>query len=302
MILDDILDGLDTGVMVVNKNLSLVYVNQWIKKRTEREEYSNLYELFPKELLSKRLNDAINTCLTHNLPSVITPILNKYPIPLVKLSDESKVKIIPYIKITPFYQEDESYCMLQISDVTSVMVREEFFSSKSKKLSKIALTDELTNIPNRRYFNKHLTELFEKSSDKISKITLLFIDVDFFKKYNDFYGHQKGDECLIKISGIISHTAKRANCKAFRYGGEEFCIIAHNLDDCNIENLTEAIIDNISKSNIKHDDSVYKKLTVSIGVSSYVSGSEQTQASLISKADSALYHSKDKGRNTFTIL
>lgn len=129
-------------------------------------------------------------------------------------------------------------------------------------------------------------------------LSLIIVDVDYFKNYNDIYGHLAGDSCLQKIAHTIRDSLRRAGNFVARYGGEEFTII---LPDTNAEGaylFAESLREKIENLNIEHKDSkVGKNVTVSLGVSTTVPKKDSTQDELISMADEALYKAKDGGRN-----
>jgi diguanylate cyclase (GGDEF)-like protein len=167
----------------------------------------------------------------------------------------------------------------------------------NKELEKLATYDQLTGLPNRRNFDDTLKRQFKLAKRNKSPLSLIICDIDFFKIYNDSYGHQQGDECLVSVAKIIGSIPARPTDRACRYGGEEFTII---LPDTNFqggllvaENLKHAIFD----ENLEHKGSTIAPcVTLSLGLATYT-GQFKTLEELIKAADDALYRAKDKGRN-----
>lgn len=161
-----------------------------------------------------------------------------------------------------------------------------------------SLTDSLTNIANRRAFDRRLA--YELSNDRTiqADLSVVLIDVDFFKQYNDTYGHASGDDALQKIAMMLSHTVPNSNNLIARYGGEEFVVILPNksVEEANTE--ANNIMNAIKLANIKHSQSsVSDRITISIGIATRTKGAITDTDTLMKKADIALYHSKAQGRN-----
>lgn len=128
------------------------------------------------------------------------------------------------------------------------------------------------------------------------------LDVDYFKKYNDNYGHQEGDKALQKVAAIIKECCRSTDFVA-RYGGEEFTIIMVQTDKCRAINVIERIQSKIYDLNIKHGYSeVSDRITISFGISTAHVGTKKDYNDYLKKADEALYISKERGRNTYTYM
>ncbi|MBI5057865.1 MAG: sensor domain-containing diguanylate cyclase [Nitrospirae bacterium] len=181
--------------------------------------------------------------------------------------------------------------LLAIEDITERKKAEE-------QLKLIAFMDGLTGVANRRHFDNTLDLEWRRAMRSAISLSLIIIDVDYFKNYNDVYGHLAGDACLQKIAHTIRDSLRRAGNFVARYGGEEFTII---LPDTNAEGaylFAESLREKIENLNFEHEDSkAGKNVTVSMGVSSIVPDKDRTQNELISLADKALYEAKQGGRN-----
>lgn len=171
----------------------------------------------------------------------------------------------------------------------------------SDERKKIAITDPLTNIYNRRHFDTIYDLFYSRALSEDKNISFFMLDIDNFKKYNDNYGHQKGDEVLKAVAGALKKQLHRADDYLFRLGGEEFSILLYDTPLNYLEVLSEKIHDAISLLGIEHQENeLYGKLTISIGVTTAHCSEEITKFNIYNSADKALYASKEKGRNRTT--
>jgi diguanylate cyclase (GGDEF)-like protein len=164
------------------------------------------------------------------------------------------------------------------------------------RLSAQATTDGLTGIPNRRAFDERLEHEWARASRHERSLALLVLDVDYFKQYNDHFGHLAGDECLKQIAQVLSRE-RRTSDLAARFGGEEFCILLPDTDLQGASRVAEAIRSSISELGVEHPKSQIGHLTVSIGVIAAVPASGHSPRDLLQSADEALYRAKAGGRN-----
>jgi diguanylate cyclase (GGDEF)-like protein len=165
-----------------------------------------------------------------------------------------------------------------------------------------ARTDGLTKLANRRWFDEELSRKWASAAREEHPISLLMIDVDHFKFFNDSYGHQAGDRALGEIAGIIKGAIGRPDDLAARYGGEEFALLLPNTDRRGAAQIAEAIREKARALRIGHARNEHQVVTVSIGVATALprSGSA-TPDLLIHHADAALYRAKDQGRDTVCV-
>jgi diguanylate cyclase (GGDEF)-like protein len=170
----------------------------------------------------------------------------------------------------------------------------------NKLLEKISTHDPLTNLYNRRYFDSYLEVEWKNIQLNKQTLSLLMVDIDFFKPYNDEYGHQAGDSALRQVSETLAHAATRGRDVVARYGGEEFAFILPNTDIRGATFIAMNICEMIQELRIPHIHSPHSSiLTVSVGVANvtYPDSEKLTQTDLISMADKALYEAKSQGRN-----
>jgi len=163
--------------------------------------------------------------------------------------------------------------------------------------------DALTGIYSRRFMEDNLRRIKKSHSRSGGILSVIMIDVDFFKKYNDTYGHAAGDMCLKAIAETISGSLSRPDDFTARYGGEEFIVVLSNTDEVGARFIAEKILENVQALNIPHAKSeVAERVTVSIGVTTGTVERAQYFEDYIKRADEALYISKQDGRNRITYL
>lgn len=164
-------------------------------------------------------------------------------------------------------------------------------------LTSMSYNDDLTGVANRRHFNERLNEEWSRAGRKHYDVSLILLDIDYFKLYNDTYGHQAGDECLKMVAHTLSGLVKRAGELLARYGGEEFAIIAPDSDQDSTLALSEKLRYAIESLDIAHKRSPYGKVTISLGFATLAANTGFTESDLIRLADEALYRAKGGGRN-----
>jgi diguanylate cyclase (GGDEF)-like protein len=161
-----------------------------------------------------------------------------------------------------------------------------------------ASLDALTKIPNRRSFNEHLAAQWKQMSQEKEPLSLVLCDIDFFKQFNDAYGHLAGDECLTRVAQTLHGLTSRPNDLAARYGGEEFAAILPHTNCLGALKVAERMQIAIAKLQIPHEQSaVSPYLTLSIGVACTVPQAGRSPTMLINESDQLLYIAKQQGRN-----
>ncbi len=168
-----------------------------------------------------------------------------------------------------------------------------------RELERLSREDPMTGLANRRFFNERMDDEWERAQRSGEPISLIFIDIDHFKAYNDCYGHLKGDDTLIAVAHTLQHILSRSTDVASRYGGEEFVVLLPNTPIAGARAVAERILAAVDALNIEHKKSKTEKfVTVSIGVSTYaITDEEITIAQLIHQADEAVYKAKTAGRH-----
>ncbi len=216
---------------------------------------------------------------------------------LVKFPDQ--IEVIARIRAhTRTYlaqqQRDEAYRALRDMQVE--------LEKKNAELQRLSSLDGLTGIGNRRRFDEYLEQEWLRSARDGNILSLILIDIDHFKAYNDNYGHQGGDECLRKVARTLDATLKRAGDVVARYGGEEFAVVLPDTDADGAALIAEKLRASVDALGLAHAHSkATDHVTISLGVAGIVPRDGGNPADLVKMADEALYEAKESGRNKFCI-
>lgn len=176
--------------------------------------------------------------------------------------------------------------------------RTEELNKVNEELQALANSDGLTKIGNRRRFEEFLTNEWHRASRSRTEISLILVDIDHFKQFNDTYGHLEGDRCLQKVAKSLADTIKRPTDFVARFGGEEFAIILGGTDSDGAMAIAGQVLENVQNLEIIHSSSeTTGRITISIGVATTFVRTEMSEADLIKAADTALYKAKENGRN-----
>ena len=173
--------------------------------------------------------------------------------------------------------------------------------NQMRTIERLSLTDQLTGIPNRRSFDSRLFVEWGRTVREDIPLSILMLDVDHFKNYNDTYGHNVGDQALCLVARVLVHSLKRVTDFAARWGGEEFVAVLPNTDSGGGLIVAEHIREAIEASELSLSDGRTAKLTISIGVNTYGPASSCSMDEFFSRADKALYKAKNSGRNRVCI-
>lgn len=167
----------------------------------------------------------------------------------------------------------------------------------NRELHHVSVTDSLTGIANRRLFDESLVREWRRCMRLQKPISIVMLDVDFFKKFNDKYGHQAGDECLKKVAKVIAAAVPRASDLAARYGGEEFVLILGETDEEGARWVANRIREQVASLKVANADSTHQFVTLSCGICTVLPSEDKSVEQLVKFADSALYLAKEQGRN-----
>jgi diguanylate cyclase (GGDEF)-like protein len=184
------------------------------------------------------------------------------------------------------------------ADITERKHAESVLQLANRELERLATEDGLTKLSNRRRFDAYLDLEWRRQMRVQGQIALILCDVDFFKNYNDYYGHQAGDDCLRSVADAIRKRVGRPGDLIARYGGEEFAIVMPETDIRGAFQVAENIRQELTKMNIPHANSAAAPyVTISCGIACMHPDATTDPKSLIEKADQGLYRAKQKGRN-----
>lgn len=169
-------------------------------------------------------------------------------------------------------------------------------------LEKMARQDSLTGLPNRRSFDEALLREWERARREKTAVAVLLLDIDFFKTYNDTYGHPAGDECLATVARSLAGTMRRSGDMVARYGGEEFVVILPNTDRSGAEDVARRLIAAVDGLFMAHAGSAISDyVTISVGVAIAVPEVNVSYKRIIDDADAALYEAKKSGRHQYSM-
>jgi diguanylate cyclase (GGDEF)-like protein len=197
---------------------------------------------------------------------------------------------------------EQSIAMMQAraenaSLVTRLSEVNQVLRESNVALADLSMTDELTGIANRRHFMEVLKRRLQESMDRDEAVALLSVDVDYFKAYNDRYGHPAGDVCLRRLAQAMRLVVRGEEDLAARIGGEEFTILLACSATEEATLIARRLIEAVANMNIKHEASAHQHVTVSIGVISAIASPSRDNDWFMERADLALYEAKSRGRN-----
>ncbi|CAN7171967.1 sensor domain-containing diguanylate cyclase [Pseudoduganella sp. LjRoot289] len=304
-LLESVLGAVHIGAIVLDGHGRIVLWNRWM------EQYSGLpsaevlcrdfYALFP-EMRSQRIGMAIQQALVSNFPSLLSQTLNKSPFPLYanRSAAARGERLQQALAVTPVEVDGaERHCLIQVTDVSIAANREKVLREQAMVLRSQTFSDGLTGVANRRHFDVAIDKEQRRAKRNGTPLSLLMIDIDCFKAYNDHYGHQHGDQCLIQVSSALAALLHRSTDLLARYGGEEFAIILPDTDAQQALKMASGLRERVSALAIEHRYAAQGSqcVTVSVGVATLTTEHSFDVPSLIGAADRALYAAKRAGRN-----
>ena len=296
--LRQIFDTVNIGLVVMDKDLKVTQWNRWMHQHSgiasEQIVGGSIFEHFPA-LDSPRFLRNCKAVLAFGNFSFFSQKLHHYLFPFKPAgSFGSKFEFMQQsCTMGPLRDSDNSVSSIFVivQDVTELATYEQ-------KMMEMNVRDGLTGIYNRRHFESRLAAECERHRRYSRQLTLLMIDIDFFKAVNDTYGHQCGDLVLKEVTAGIASLIRKSDCLA-RYGGEEFCCLLPETSLDNALMLAELFRRHVEGVSLQHE-SHSLKVTISVGVSEFLA--EDTSETLLKKADEALYEAKRTGRNKVVTL
>jgi diguanylate cyclase (GGDEF)-like protein len=223
--------------------------------------------------------------------------LESYNVILLQLIVALVFIILTIVGITFYVFRNISYEQVRLQKATQKLQK------ANKKLEEVTYTDELTSLYNRRYFNLVYERELKRAKRDDTSITFMMLDIDYFKQYNDTYGHLEGDRALKIVASTLQEKLKRPTDYVFRLGGEEFGILLTQADKENSKKLADEICEVVKAQRVEHKGSkVDEVLTISIGVAWSRALEIDDDEKLLSLADKMLYEAKESGRNNAKIV
>lgn len=274
-------------------------------------EYKISAAVTPEKALQLAATDPVPDII---LLDIIMPDMDGYEVCKVLKNDE-KTKDIPIIFVTAVSEvmdETKSFEVGAADYITkpfhppTVKARVKLhldIKHKQELLEKFAFIDALTEIPNRRRFDEVLEKEWYRALRSDRPMSLMLLDIDHFKEYNDTYGHGRGDEALKKTARAIQDSLRRAGDFVARYGGEEFGAVLPYTDEADMKEVAEQVLVAMKNIGLEHKASpVTDHMTVSIGTVTADPNKEITPQRLLEEADKALYAAKQEGKNRYTAV
>lgn len=304
-------ENVDQGVKYINKSKNLYEKNKYkslfqdIDILIDKIEGNLYYKIGKYDIAFNLHKRGFNKSIKRSK--------NRSVIEFHKLLSKDYEKLQDYpksIKHLKLYMElKENWLDKQSQKYTEILLKENDILNKKNKISELTElknelidkrnTDVLSGLLNRRFLNEHLECEDAKLDIKSGDLYAFMIDIDFFKKYNDRYGHIEGDKVIDKIGKIIKNTCIKDNNIAIRYGGEEFLILLKNIDYEECIKTAKSLLQQVNELNIKHEDSPFNTtVSISIGIASNEDCKDYYN--LINNADKALYISKSEGGNKYS--
>ena len=306
--LESVLGAIDLGAVVLDGKRRVVLWNRWMARHSGHAAGTVLgrdfFAVYP-ELQGKRLDSAVLQALRDNFPAVLSQTLHKAPIPLYadRAARASGVRIQQAVAVTPLEVTGAArHCLIQVSDVSAAVQREQLLREQAMELRSQTFSDGLTGIANRRHFDLAMEKELRRAKRSAIPLSMLMIDIDFFKAYNDHYGHQQGDDTLIRVAAALAASLQRPLDLIARYGGEEFAVILPEMDSSGAARIAELLRQQIARLAIPHAAAMGAQcVTISVGVATQAPQHPVEVAELIGAADRALYMAKRSGRDRVVV-
>ena len=289
----------NTILIVDDDKANLLYLNQLLC-----EEYT-IYTVRDAKETVERADEYTPDLI---LLDILMPEMNGYDV-LEKLKESDKTENIPVVFITGLSDREdeikglgsgaEDYIVKPFNDeIVKLRIHNQIkIVNQKRDIERLSMIDQLTKIANRRGFDLQMSREWRSAVRVQSDISLMMVDVDKFKDYNDTHGHQQGDHVLKTVAAVIEQTLLRATDFAARWGGEEFAVLLPITDMHGAYAVAESVRANVESTVIPLPDGTSAGVTVSIGLNSKTPSKTDTIDAFISEADGALYTAKKTGRN-----
>lgn len=296
-----LVSSLNSGILALDENRTIIHVNKEfcrmfsLNENGEQLQGTNGHELFQK-----------NAPLFTDPDLFLQTIRSLYTVHSMSLNQEVQLtngQILEFDYLPIYVGQHDSGHLWHYRNVTEAKEKERLLIESNMILQNLSSMDGLTGIANRRSFDSRIADEWKRSLRQNGEpLSLIMLDIDHFKLYNDTYGHQEGDNCLIQIAAAIQACCIRPGDLAARYGGEEFSVVLPATSAAGAISVAERIKKAIEHMQIPHANSpISPHITVSIGIGTVIPDGDGTVTTLIEHADLALYQSKSDGRNRITL-
>jgi diguanylate cyclase (GGDEF)-like protein len=286
-----VLDSLEEQIAVIDQEGTIIYVNRaWMKFGIENGLSSEIGGVGSNYLKVCHASDGSGDSLAGETAQGIRDVLSGKPASfyLEYPCHGPEERRWFMMRATTLQGDTSGLCVISHHNITQRRLAEE-------RVEYLSLHDQLTGLSNRRHFDQFLDNEWRRCMRNRSPISIILIDIDYFKDYNDELGHLAGDQCLVKVSHALQAFSSRSSDLAVRYGGEEFALILGDTDHVVSLRIAEASRKAIHDLDIRYRGT--KQITISAGAASMIPDKEQTEMFLVQQADKALYVAKQQGRN-----
>ncbi|WP_417325774.1 diguanylate cyclase [Halarcobacter sp.] len=295
---DTVFNTIDNGIIILDENLNILAWNRWLEIRTnilkDEIENKNICKEFPY-IDEKKLKRKVKAALVTKNPSYFNVDPHKHLIEIRINSINANYEFMQQdVTIVP-YDLDRKIVCLYIYDKTALREINLKLERANKELIDLTNKDYLTKVYNRRYFNEYSEKALELAKRNKQDISIIAIDIDRFKKINDTYGHNIGDEVLIEVANVFKSSIRKSDIVA-RFGGEEFIILLINAQLDEATNIAEKMRVKIEDTIINVEDNEVD-ITASFGVATVNQENNETIETTLKRADDLLYIAKKHGRN-----
>ena len=251
---------------------------------------------------------AVDDALTDPLMAAVLPLTQQLGIQAIlavsmRLDDEVKgILCVQQCQQPRQWTDEEKDLLKEVADQLAIAIHQaelyQQLQQANDKLQRLAKVDSLTQVANRHRLDEVLAREWQHAQRDRAPLGAILCDVDCFKRYNDTYGHQAGDDCLVAVARAIESAIKRSTDLVARYGGEEFVVILPNTTEAGVAQIAETICDRVRQLQYPHRAStVAPHLTISVGAASILPDADRSTANLLWMADRALYQAKQSGRD-----
>ncbi len=289
--LRDVVDGTSDFILATDQRGKLVFTNLALREALSLTEV---------EATGMTLRDIIHPSSWHDTQRLFDAI-QKGQGPPARMETTFTTRSGPRLEVEgtiSVIRAHESTTLRAIfRDVTARKAAQAALLAANAELARFAALDGLTGTANRRAFDARLTEEWSRARRHNTPLTLVMLDVDYFKSFNDLYGHPTGDQCLRSVGACLRASVRRAGELAARYGGEEFALLLPGVTEDDGRQIAERLRESLEHLGIAHDRSPLGRVTASLGVASVGAARIDSAESLLLAADRALYRAKHGGRN-----
>lgn len=302
----DILQTIDVGLVVINRDYEIELWNSFMENHSGMDAFSakgrQLFDAFP-DVPEKWFKHKVESVflLKNSAFSVweqrehLFKFKNYRPITGTEEYMYQNISVIPLVSANG----DVNHVCIIIYDVTDIASNRKALQAANSQLEHLSRTDKLTQLNNRGYWEEQLKNDFTRFQRYQQPSSLVMFDIDHFKKVNDTYGHQAGDEVIRQVSQALRDNLRDIDI-AGRYGGEEFGVILPGTDAEGARNFCERLRKHVESIVVEHDDNAIR-FTISLGISE-INNSIGSHTDWLEQSDQALYKSKENGRNCTNIF